>query len=279
MHTSLRGECIYTAESDVHFPELTVEETLHIAAEARKPQYLRTGESRTEFISRLTQEMIKEFQLSSCVDTKIGNSTIRGLSGGEQKRVTLAEAFMGGAAVQCWDQSTRGMDSETALRFIHNLHSHVHKTRSAAAVTIYQCSQAIYESFDNVTVLHSGRQIYYGTVRDAEAYFTDMGFQRASNNMSVADFLTALTSPVEASTLVSAGCEDMVPRGVDDFVKRWRSSPRRERLLSMLQSYEQKHPLHGSAGQQHMAYLRTLRKRDAAAGRFVKIILPEYLNL
>lgn len=35
MHTDFRGECIYQAEVDVHFPQLTVGQTLDFAARAR----------------------------------------------------------------------------------------------------------------------------------------------------------------------------------------------------------------------------------------------------
>ena len=35
MHKDFRGECIYQAEVDVHFPQLTVGQTLDLAARAR----------------------------------------------------------------------------------------------------------------------------------------------------------------------------------------------------------------------------------------------------
>jgi ATP-binding cassette subfamily G (WHITE) protein 2 (PDR) len=259
MHGVLRANCIYTAESDVHFPELTVEETLLIAAEAQTPRSLTTRRSRSLFAQSLTNKMIASFNLSSCASTNVGNSVMRGLSGGEQKRVTLAEAYMGGAAIQCWDHSTRGMDSSTALQFICNLTTRVREIRSAAAVTIYQCSQAMYENFDYVTLLHSGKQIYYGSVRNAEAYFVDMGFNRASVNMSTADFLTALTNPPEASLLVSPGFEEVVPRCTNDFVERWKSSLEKAELHGKILTYGQKNPLGGASGLQHMAFLHELR--------------------
>lgn len=247
MYTEFHSDCIYTAESDVHFPELTIEETLRIAAEA-----LMTTSPRQRLVEDLTNDTLNIFGLASCAKTKLGNEFIRGVSGGERKRVTLAEAFMRGAAVQCWDNSTRGMDSSTALCFIRSLAYHVRRTKSAAAVSIYQCSQAVYDSFDKVTLLYKGRQVYFGPAKDAEAYFTSIGFQRISASTSTADFLTALTHSPEAVLLVRPGWENLVPRTADDFVRKWHSSVERLTLLSEIADYESKHPFDDSSEQRNL---------------------------
>jgi ATP-binding cassette subfamily G (WHITE) protein 2 (PDR) len=83
MHTKFRSDCIYTAELDVHFPELTVEETLLFAAAAQTPSSLKTSQSRRQFAHDLAHATIKVFDLTSCSKTKMGNNVIRGVSGGE----------------------------------------------------------------------------------------------------------------------------------------------------------------------------------------------------
>jgi ATP-binding cassette subfamily G (WHITE) protein 2 (PDR) len=83
--------------------------------------------------------------LSHTVNTKVGNDYIRGVSGGERKRVSIAEAALGGSPIQCWDNSTRGLDSATALEFVKNLRISTNLTGSTAIVAIYQASQAIYD--------------------------------------------------------------------------------------------------------------------------------------
>ncbi|KAH7074912.1 ABC transporter CDR4 [Paraphoma chrysanthemicola] len=270
MHTQFRSDCIYTAESDVHFPELTVEETLLVAAEARTPANLQTSQARRQYSYALAQATIEAFDLTACAKTKIGNQVIRGVSGGERRRVTLAEAFMGNAAVQCWDQSTRGMDSSTALRFIRTLSSHVQKRKTAAAVSIYQCSQAMYNIFDKVIVLYQGRQIYFGSATDAEAYFINMGFDRPPTSISTADFLTALTHPPEASLMIRPGYEHKVPRTVDDFVKTWQSSLQHQQLLSAIGDYESKNPVGSCSSKKHMRLLTELRCGQRVSNEFSK---------
>lgn len=105
MHRDFRGECIYQAEVDVHFPQLTVGQTLMFAAEARAPQNRFPGVSRKEYAAHMRDVIMAIFGLSHTFNTKVGNDFIRGVSGGERKRVSIAEAALGGSPLQCWDNS------------------------------------------------------------------------------------------------------------------------------------------------------------------------------
>jgi ABC-type multidrug transport system ATPase subunit len=55
------------------------------------------------------------YGISHTIDTRVGNDFVRGVSGGERKRVTIAEATLSFAPLQCWDNSTRGMYDLTIL--------------------------------------------------------------------------------------------------------------------------------------------------------------------
>jgi ATP-binding cassette, subfamily G (WHITE), member 2, PDR len=61
------------------------------------------------------------FGLTHTINTKVGNDFIRGVSGGERKRVSIAEVALSGSPLQCWDNSTRGLDSATALEFVKSV--------------------------------------------------------------------------------------------------------------------------------------------------------------
>lgn len=80
---------------------------------------------------------------------QVGNDFIRGISGGERKRVSIAEAAIGGSPLQCWDNSTRGLDSATALEFVRTLKVSTEVTGATAVVAIYQASQSIYDVCKN----------------------------------------------------------------------------------------------------------------------------------
>lgn len=53
------------------------------------------------------------FGISHTFNTRVGNDFVRGVSGGERKRVTIAEATLSFAPLQCWDNSTRGQFKHT----------------------------------------------------------------------------------------------------------------------------------------------------------------------
>lgn len=145
MSTSYRGEAIYTAEVDNHYPQLTVADTLLFAAKARIPQQIPGGISRDLYAASMRDVMMAMFGISHTRNTRVGNDYIRGVSGGERKRVTIAEAALSYAPLQCWDNSTRGLDSANAVEFCRTLRTQCDVFGSTALVAIYQSPEAAYK--------------------------------------------------------------------------------------------------------------------------------------
>ncbi|KAL4821085.1 ABC-2 type transporter-domain-containing protein [Aspergillus spinulosporus] len=242
MQNSFRGEAIYTAENDIHFPQLSVGDTLMFAALARAPRNRLEGVSQKQYAEHMRDVVMAMLGLSHTINTRVGNDFIRGVSGGERKRVSIAEATLSQAPLQCWDNSTRGLDSANALEFCKNLAIMSKYTGSTACVAIYQASQSAYDVFDKVTVLYEGRQIYFGSTKDAKRFFVDMGFE-CPERQTTADFLTSLTSPAER--LVRPGYEGRVPRTPDEFAAAWKRSEERARLMAEIEEYERQYPIGG----------------------------------
>ena len=108
-----RGDVIYCPEDDVHFPTLTVEQTLSFAARTHMPgKFARLdGVERSQYTDITVNALATIFGLRHAKRTKVGNATVRGISGGERKRVSIAEALATRARLGAWDNSTRGLDS------------------------------------------------------------------------------------------------------------------------------------------------------------------------
>lgn len=155
MHKDFRGEAIYTAEVDVHFPMLTVGQTLEFAAQARSPRHIPGGLTRNQYAAYLRDVMMAVFGISHTVNTRVGNDFIRGVSGGERKRVTIAEAALSGAPLQCWDNSTRGLDSANAIEFCKTLRLSTNLAGSTAVVAIYQAPQSAYDVWFPITISYA----------------------------------------------------------------------------------------------------------------------------
>lgn len=244
MHKNFRGEAIYTAEQDIHFPQLTVQETLSFAAEARAPRKPLNGISRKEWATYLADVLMATFGISHTRNTRVGNEFVRGVSGGERKRVSIAEAALSGAPLQCWDNSTRGLDAANAVEFVKTLRLSTDLAGSTALVAIYQSPQAAYDYFDKALVLYDGRCIYFGNARKARQYFIEMGFY-CPDRQTTPDFLTSLTSEKERSA--REGYENKVPRTPDEFAERWKKSAEHKTLLDEVTSFEKESPIGGEA--------------------------------
>ncbi|KAF5591683.1 ABC-2 type transporter [Fusarium pseudocircinatum] len=239
MHTRFRGDIMYNAEVDVHLPALTVGDTLEFAARARVPSVIPGGFTSNQFGRILRDVTMAMFRITHTTNSKVGNDYIRGVSGGERKRVSIAEAALVRAKLQCWDNSTRGLDSDNAISFCETLRVQADVMGIAAVVAIYQAPQSAYDVFDKVTVLYEGRQIFFGHTQDARLYFEKLGFE-SPERQTTAGFLTSMTSPQERR--VRPGWEAKVPRTSAEFAARWQASPERESLVAQLVAYQSQHP-------------------------------------
>ncbi|KAF3401994.1 ABC transporter CDR4 [Penicillium rolfsii] len=244
MGKNFRGEAIYSAETEVHFPQLSVGDTLLFAALARAPRNRFEGVTTEQYAKHMRDVVMEMLGLSHTINTRVGNDFIRGVSGGERKRVSIAEVTLSQSPLQCWDNSTRGLDSANALEFCKNLALMSKYSGTTACVAIYQASQSAYDVFDKVTLLYEGRQIYFGPTDEAKRYFVDMGFD-CPDRQTTADFLTSITSPTERK--IRPGFDGRVPRTPDEFAIAWKNSDARAKLLKEIEEYEQKYPIGGPA--------------------------------
>ncbi|PHH91469.1 hypothetical protein CDD83_308 [Cordyceps sp. RAO-2017] len=242
MRSAFRGEAVYTAEVDHHFPHLTVGDTLYFAARARCPRTIPPGVSRREYVEHLRDVTMNLFGIAHTRHTRVGDDFVRGVSGGERKRVTIAEAALSYSPLQCWDNSTRGLDSANAIEFCRTLRTQADVMGCTSFVAIYQAPQDAYDLFDKVLLLYQGRQIYFGPASEAKAFFEHLGFD-CPEQQTTADFLTSMTSPSER--VVRPGWEARTPRTPDDFARAWRESRQRARLMDELDHYLDAHPFHG----------------------------------
>lgn len=98
-----RGDVQYCPEDDVHFATLSVAQTINFAARARTPR-ARVGETRKQFADKATDMLATLFGLRHALGTPVGDAAIRGVSGGEKKRVSITEALASRACIGTWDK-------------------------------------------------------------------------------------------------------------------------------------------------------------------------------
>jgi ATP-binding cassette subfamily G (WHITE) protein 2 (SNQ2) len=111
-----KGQIVMNTEEELFFPTLTVGQTIDFATRMKVPFHLPEGTADArKFQQDGAEFLMKSMGISHTYDTKVGNEFIRGISGGERKRVSIIECLATRGSVFCWDNSTRGLDASTAL--------------------------------------------------------------------------------------------------------------------------------------------------------------------
>ncbi|KAI0420413.1 putative ABC multidrug transporter [Xylaria grammica] len=217
-----RHQIVMNTEDDQHFPSLMVSEVMEFAVGTKvTKQGSQPTTSKTEHIENKTGAILDSLGISHTMDTAVGDEFIRGVSGGERKRVSLAEVMATEASVQCWDNSTRGLDASNAFDFAKVLRRVTDDQRKTMIATLYQAGNGIFNQFDKVLVLSEGMQIYYGPTSEAKRYFENLGFQCPPSG-NVADFLTSVTVPTER--VVIPGFESTAPKTTEEFEQAYKNS-------------------------------------------------------
>lgn len=152
--------------------------------------------------------------------------------------------LLAGSPFAAWDNSTRGLDSATALKFVKALRVGSDLTGGAAAIAIYQASQSVYDCFDKAVVLYEGRQIYFGPANRAKDFFERQGWY-CPPRQTTGDFLTAVTNPQERQP--RSGMENKVPRTPQEFEQYWRDSLEYQKLQEEIKDFEEEFPINERA--------------------------------
>jgi ABC-type multidrug transport system ATPase subunit len=123
---------------------------------------------------------MEKMDLTKVRDTRIGTIYARGISGGQQRRVCTAVDLASNPTVMFLDEPTSGLDTTTAvnnLRFIkEKVQLSAETYGRSAMVTLHQPNNELLAVCDNILLLVEGKAVFFGTVLDARAYFTSIGY-------------------------------------------------------------------------------------------------------
>ncbi|KAG9404136.1 hypothetical protein AC1031_005675 [Aphanomyces cochlioides] len=194
----------YVLQDDVFYHTLTVEEHLQFQAQFRMGK-ASTPQQRNERV----QYLIDELGLRNCKDTRIGNSVVRGISGGERKRLSFATELLTNPSLLFVDEPTSGLDSFMAESVVQQMQKLAREGRTILA-TIHQPSSQLFSLFDSLYLLSNGRTVYYGKAADSMAYFTSIGYP-CPNYMNPTDYFMRQIVQMD----------DEASKRVDEMVAQW----------------------------------------------------------
>ncbi|KAL5135583.1 ABC transporter G family member 22 [Glycine soja] len=202
----LKSRIGFVTQDDVLFPHLTVKETLTYAALLRLPNTLRKEQKEKRAL-----EVIEELGLERCQDTMIGGSYVRGISGGERKRVCIGNEIIINPSLLFLDEPTSGLDSTTALRIVQMLQD-IAEAGKTVVTTIHQPSSRLFHKFDKLILLGKGSLLYFGKASDAMDYFQFIGCAPLIA-MNPAEFLLDLANGNVNDISVPSELKDKVQMG------------------------------------------------------------------
>jgi ATP-binding cassette subfamily G (WHITE) protein 1 len=144
----------FVFQDDVILRTMTVYEALLMSATLRLPESV-------SFIDKtnIVNEMISTLHLNKCKDTIVGDSTLKGLSGGERKRLSVGMEMITNPSIIFLDEPTSGLDTYTAYTLIESLKNLALSGRTVIC-TIHQPSSDIFRLFNRMILLNQGKIIY-----------------------------------------------------------------------------------------------------------------------
>ncbi|KAL9671914.1 hypothetical protein QQ045_009487 [Rhodiola kirilowii] len=209
----------YISQYDVHIGEMTVRETLAFSARCQgvgsryemlaelarrekqaniKPDpdidiYMKAAATVGQEASVVTDYTLKILGLDICADTMVGDEMLRGISGGQRKRVTTGEMLVGPAKALFMDEISTGLDSSTTYQIVNSMRQYVHILNGTAVISLLQPAPETYDLFDDIILLSDGEIVYQGPRELVLEFFEIMGF-KCPDRKGVADFLQEVTS-------------------------------------------------------------------------------------
>ncbi|KAG2454171.1 hypothetical protein HYH02_001206 [Chlamydomonas schloesseri] len=217
----------YVSQTENHLPELTVAETLTFAAQCqgsdlvpRLYELLRSREAAAGLsgaeeedadLARLlelargpdapllmAQHTARMLEIDHVMDTVVGNELLKGISGGQKRRVTAGEMVVGAAQVLMLDEITNGLDAASALTICKALRSTCEQTNATIVATLLQPSPEVVACFHDVILVSQGVVAYHGPTERLAPFLGSLGLAaNAEAGQTMADFAQEVLSSPE----------------------------------------------------------------------------------
>ncbi|KAJ3087492.1 ATP-binding cassette sub- G member 2 [Quaeritorhiza haematococci] len=210
--------CAYVEQDDIMYSNLTVTETLQYSALLRLPS---KSLSRREKLDRV-ENIIMELGLNGCRNTYIGNSMVRGVSGGERKRVAIGVELVTQPKILFLDEPTSGLDAFTAFNIIETIKNLAVTHNMVVLMTIHQPRTDILELFDKILLLSAGRTVFFGPLSGSLSHFESLGFPLPPKTNPSDFFLDIITLDQRSDELK----EESLKR-INMFHEAWESKKNR----------------------------------------------------
>ncbi|ETP46123.1 hypothetical protein F442_07587 [Phytophthora nicotianae P10297] len=200
LYSGLKGEDIdliklagLVDQTDNHIPTLTVRETFKFADMCVNGRPEDQPEEMRDIAALRTELFIQILGLEDCADTVVGDALLRGVSGGERKRVTIGEVLVGGQSLFLCDEISTGLDSAATFDIVKSMRTWCKTLGGSVVIALLQPTPEVVEMFDDILMINEGYMVYHGPRTEILEYFEGHGFT-CPPRVDPADFLIEVTS-------------------------------------------------------------------------------------
>lgn len=204
----------YVRQEDIFFSQLTVRETLSLAAELQLPDTM-SPERKEKYVN----DLLFRLGLVNSADSIVGDAKVRGISGGEKKRLSLACELIASPSVIFADEPTTGLDAFQAEKVMETLRQ-LAEDGHTVICSIHQPRGSVYSKFDDIVLLSEGEVVYMGPAKEEPLkYFASLGYQ-CPDHENPAEFLADLISTDYSSAESVQSSQKRIENLIDEFANK-----------------------------------------------------------
>jgi ABC-type multidrug transport system ATPase subunit len=152
----LMAKVAYVKQADIFFGHLTVRDQFTYTALLRMKKKVNADGSTVDPHAEV-ERLLRLLRLS-----KVADSPIMMLSGGEKKRVNIGTELLTDPLLILLDEPTSGLDSTSAVSLLRLLQTLAREHSKTILTSIHQPSSAMFREFDKLLMLSEGHVVYFG---------------------------------------------------------------------------------------------------------------------
>ncbi|KNA14536.1 hypothetical protein SOVF_106220 isoform A [Spinacia oleracea] len=215
------GTSAYVTQDDTLMTTLTVKEAVYYSAQLQLPDSM----TKSEKIAR-ANDAIRDMGLQGCINTRIGGWSVKGLSGGQKRRVSICIEILTKPRLLFLDEPTSGLDSAASYHVMSRIIKLAKQDQRTVIASIHQPSSEVFELFQNLCLLSCGKLIYFGPASTATEFFAVSGFPCPSMRNPSDHYLRTINKDFEAADIEQGfdGKKISTEEVINALVNSYRSS-------------------------------------------------------
>ncbi|XP_029123853.1 ABC transporter G family member 1 isoform X2 [Elaeis guineensis] len=219
------GTSAYVTQDDILMTTLTVREAVYYSAQLQLPDSMTKSEKKER-----AEMTIREMGLQEAMNTRIGGQASKGISGGQKRRVSICIEILTRPKLLFLDEPTSGLDSAASYHVMNRIVNLARHDGRTIIASIHQPSSEVFELFDNLCLLSSGKTVYFGPASLTNEFFAQNGFPCPSLRNPSDHYLRTINKDFDETVRGSSSQSKTTAEAIDILVKSYKLSNIRQEV-------------------------------------------------